>query len=154
VKDLVWRQSSDVDCLLLVKVAVLLETEEVVNERWRSSSAARQQNSSIRKVGAYAPSFPPPITPFPCHIFPVTCSLFERLYPFLCLCMPIIILITRFSCLEVRCVCRQAAVKAAKILPLVRTRRIQARPNQSWARCSVIILPSCMPMATPNAYSI
>ncbi|KAK9918728.1 hypothetical protein WJX75_006323 [Coccomyxa subellipsoidea] len=33
-----------------VQVAVLLETEEVVNERWRSSSAARQQNSSIRKV--------------------------------------------------------------------------------------------------------
>jgi hypothetical protein len=31
----------------------------------------------------------------------------------------IIIIITRFSCLEARCVCRQAAVKAAKILPLV-----------------------------------
>jgi hypothetical protein len=30
-----------------------------------------------------------------------------------------IIIITRFSCLEARCVCRQAAVKAAKVLPLV-----------------------------------
>ena len=31
----------------------------------------------------------------------------------------IIIIITRFSCLEARCVCRQAAVKAAKTLPFV-----------------------------------
>jgi hypothetical protein len=30
-----------------------------------------------------------------------------------------IIINTRLSCLEARCVCRQAAVKAAKILPLV-----------------------------------
>ena len=29
-----------------------------------------------------------------------------------------VIIIIRFSCLEARCVCRQAAVKAAKILPL------------------------------------
>ena len=116
----------------------------------------------------------------------------------------IIIIITSFSCLEARCVCRQAAVKAAKILPLVGlarskqapinrrhgaqylyrpppakaksliifiitiryscqkrqgascrqaaskgcqmptpcwTRQIQARPNQPWARCSVIVPP-------------
>jgi hypothetical protein len=31
----------------------------------------------------------------------------------------IVIIITPFSCLEARCVCRQAAVKAAKNLPLV-----------------------------------
>jgi hypothetical protein len=33
--------------------------------------------------------------------------------------MNIIIIITRFSCLEARCVCRQAAVKAAEILSIV-----------------------------------
>ena len=32
------------------QVAVLLETEEVVDERWRSSSSGRQPSSSIRKV--------------------------------------------------------------------------------------------------------
>jgi hypothetical protein len=31
----------------------------------------------------------------------------------------IIMIITRFSCLEARYICRQAAVKAAKVLPLV-----------------------------------
>lgn len=34
-------------------MAVLLETEEIVNERWQSSSISRQQ-SSIRKVGSVA----------------------------------------------------------------------------------------------------
>ena len=36
--------------------------------------------------------------------------------------------ITRFSCLEARCVCRQAAVKAAKILPLVGLARYKQDP--------------------------
>ena len=40
----------------------------------------------------------------------------------------IIIIITRFSCLEARCVCRQAAVKAAKILPLVGLARSKQDP--------------------------
>ena len=35
---------------------------------------------------------------------------------------------TRFSCLEARCVCRQAAVKAAKILPLVGLARSKQHP--------------------------
>lgn len=34
------------------QVAVLLETEEVVSERWRSNSSGRQPSSSIRKVRA------------------------------------------------------------------------------------------------------
>ncbi|CAL8463947.1 g3482 [Coccomyxa elongata] len=33
-----------------IQVAVLLETEEVVSERWRSNSSGRQPSSSIRKV--------------------------------------------------------------------------------------------------------
>ena len=39
-----------------------------------------------------------------------------------------VINITRFSCLEARCVCRQAAVKAAKILPLVGLTRSKQDP--------------------------
>ena len=49
--------------------------------------------------------------------------------------------ITRISCLEARCVCRQAAVKAAKIVPLVGLARSKQDPNQPWARCSVFIPP-------------
>jgi hypothetical protein len=40
----------------------------------------------------------------------------------------ITIIITRFSYLEARCVCRQAAVKAAKILPLVGLARSKQDP--------------------------
>ena len=40
----------------------------------------------------------------------------------------IIIIITRFSCLEARCVCRQAAVKAEKNLPLVGLTRSKQDP--------------------------
>jgi hypothetical protein len=43
----------------------------------------------------------------------------------------IIIIITRFSCLEARCVCRQAAVKAAKFLPLVGLARSKQDPINS-----------------------
>jgi hypothetical protein len=39
-----------------------------------------------------------------------------------------IIILTRFSCLEARCVCRQAAVKAAKILTLVGLARSKQDP--------------------------
>jgi hypothetical protein len=39
-----------------------------------------------------------------------------------------IITITHFSCLEARCVCRQATVKAAKILPLVGLARSKQDP--------------------------
>ena len=40
----------------------------------------------------------------------------------------IIIIMTRISCLEARRVCRRAAVKAAKILPLVRLARAKQDP--------------------------
>ena len=40
----------------------------------------------------------------------------------------IIIIIARFSCLEARCVCRQTAVKATKILPLVGLPRFKQDP--------------------------
>jgi hypothetical protein len=40
----------------------------------------------------------------------------------------IIIIITRFPCLEARCVCRQAAEKATKILPLVGLARSKQDP--------------------------
>ena len=39
-----------------------------------------------------------------------------------------IIIIARFSRLEARCVCKQAAAKAAKILPLVRLARSKQDP--------------------------
>ena len=45
---------------------------------------------------------------------------------------------------EARCVCRQAAVKAAKILPFDGLARSKQKPNQPWARCSVFI-PPCRP---------
>ena len=40
----------------------------------------------------------------------------------------IIIIVTRFSCLEAGCVCRQAAAEAAKILPLVGLARSKQDP--------------------------
>ena len=43
-------------------------------------------------------------------------------------CNIIIVIITRFSCLEARCACRQAAVKAAQILPLVGLARSKQDP--------------------------
>ena len=43
-------------CLLL-QVAVLLETEEVVSERFQSTKSARLQNAAIRKVLLRSASF-------------------------------------------------------------------------------------------------
>ena len=40
----------------------------------------------------------------------------------------LITIVTRFSCLEAECICRQAAVKAAKILPLVGHARSKQDP--------------------------
>ena len=50
----------------------------------------------------------------------------------------ILMFITRFSCLEARCVCRQAADKAAKVLSLAGLARSEQKPNQPWAWCSVV----------------
>ena len=42
---------------------------------------------------------------------------------------------------KARCVCRQAACKSCQIPTPCWTRQIQARPNQPWARCSVLVPP-------------
>ena len=68
----------------------------------------------------------------------------------LCDILFIIIIITCFSCLEARCVCRQAAVKAAKILPLVGLARSKQDPINRGHGAQYLYRP---PPAGANIYN-
>jgi hypothetical protein len=68
-----------------------------------------------------------------------------------------IIIITRFACREARCVCRQAAVKAAKFLPLVGLARSKQDPinrGHGWAQhiWPAVYMPPCSTCNGPGCH--